>query len=288
MKSMTGYASRELLHEEFQASVEIKSCNNRYLDIHFHLPGVLGALEPPLRDMIKQRVSRGRVDVTIRYKCLESSELIHVDHHMLQQYARAFRTIIKETGIDDALRLEHFTAVGEILKPVDPQQGSPHDRQIIEMTEEMMDAFEESRRTEGKATRRDIVGQLESFTRAFEQVKQRSDALEQSLQEALTERFRQLIGEEYDQQRIYAETAVMLVKYSINEEIQRTESHLSQFCSQMEGGAPVGKRLDFLCQELNREVNTIASKSTMAEINHAVVAMKDHLENIREQLRNVE
>ncbi len=115
-----------------------------------------------------------------------------------------------------------------------------------------------------------------------------ADLLETKLHDNLTERFQKLLGEGYDEGRILQEVAVMLNKYTVNEEIQRIRSHLNQFKVVMDQDVAVGKKLDFICQELNREINTTASKSIIAEINQAVVSMKDSLENIREQLRNIE
>ncbi len=288
MKSMTGYASTEYQDDVFQVSLELKSHNNKYLDINVHLPGSINAMEPELRGIIKTKVSRGYVELLIRFRMLESNLELHVDRQALQRYADAFRDIIAAVGLDDQLRLDHFLQVEEVLKPVRGELPDSSRALITSLLLKLIDDHDAMRSAEGEATLRDIKEQLEGFSEAYRKVADKAGELEQSVQEVLRQRFEELLGSSYDENRILAETAVMLVKYSVNEEIKRIASHLDVFQSILASKGPVGKRLDFLCQELNREINTIASKSTMAEVNQAVVIMKDHLENIREQLRNVE
>lgn len=288
MKSMTGYAVTEYHDDILQISMELKSYNNKYLDINVHLPSLLNSLEPELRSMIKTKVSRGYVELSIRFRLLESNMELHVDHQALLRYAEAFREISASVGLHDELRLEHFLQTDEVIKPVRNELPESCMKLMSSLLDQLLDELNVMRAREGEATLRDIREQLEGFTRAFTDVSSRAEELEQSIKQLLKQRFEQLLESTYDEQRILAETAVMLVKYSINEELKRIASHLEVFASILSSEGPVGKRLDFLCQELNREINTIASKSTMAEVNQAVVTMKDHLENIREQLRNVE
>ncbi len=288
MKSMTGYAYREFQNEQFQAVLEIKSFNNRYLDISVHLPHILNALEPQFRDRVKQVVSRGHVDVMIRYKCLESETEIHVDHNAVRQYEKAFNEIMDITGIQEPLSLSHFLGIEDILKPLNSRENSGHDELLLEIFDKLLLEYDGVRDAEGKSTRRDIEEQLKGFSGSFNTAAALAGELESSLRKMLEDRFEELLGSEYDQNRVLSEVAVMLVKYSVNEEIKRIESHLEQFIRYLAEPGSLGKKLDFLCQELNREINTIASKSTIAEVNQAVVVMKEHLENIREQLRNVE
>lgn len=288
MNSMTGYAHREYQYEQFQLTIEVKSYNNRYLDISVHLPGILNPLEPELKTRVRDVVSRGHVDISLRYRSLESDVQVHVDHRAVEQYQRAFQEIIDLSGCSREVTLGDYLAIDEILKPIMPQGATAHGEEILSCFEEVLAEYQASREREGEATRQDILSQLEEFRTAFTLVRSRADQLETSLQELITKRFEQLLGDGYDENRVLAEVAVMLVKYSIHEELSRIDSHLDQFHQMISQPGASGKRLDFLCQELNREVNTIASKSTMAEVNQAVVAMKDHLENMREQLRNVE
>lgn len=285
---MTGYAVREVFHQQFYAQLEIKTCNNRYLDISVHLPIALNSLEQEIRKRVSSRVSRGRVDAAVRYRPLESEGEIHVDRSGVLQYLKAFHEIQHTAGLSTAVTLQDFLAAGDILKPVQTINASKHGEVLLEELEAVLDELDQARRTEGAAVRLDIEQQLEKFTHLFREVQGRGGELEQRLKGQLIERFEELTDGSYDENRVLSEVAVLLVKYSIHEELQRTESHLTQFSRYLEQTGAAGKKLDFLCQELNREINTIASKSTMAEVNQRVVEMKDHIENIREQLRNVE
>ncbi len=285
---MTGYAVREIHHQQFYAQLEIKTCNNRYLDISVHLPAALNSLEQEIRKRVSSKVSRGRVDAAVRYRPLESEGAIHVDRSGVLQYLRAFQEIQNTAGLSGEVTLQDFLAVGEMLKPVESYNVSEHGGVLLDEFEGLLDELNQTRRVEGAAVRKDIEGQLEGFTQLFSYVRGRSADLEQQLKKQLKERFEELTNGSYDENRVLSEVAVMLVKYSIHEELQRTESHLEQFARYLDQTEPIGKKLDFLCQELNREINTIASKSTIAEVNQHVVEMKDHVENIREQLRNVE
>jgi len=286
---MTGYAYRELQTEQFHATLQVKSCNNRYLDVRVFVPNILNPLETELRSRVSSRVSRGRVDVQINYRSLESEAEIHVDREAVRQYAEAFRTITETAGIDSSLSLDHFLiSAGDVLKPLNPEEGTRHQEELLAAFDQMLVSFDEQRLREGEATRQDVASLLSRFAASFSRVKTYADEIEDTLQKNLRQRFEQLVGDNYDENRILSEVAVLLMKYSIHEEIQRIDSHLDQFSNFLEGPGAVGKKIDFLCQELNREVNTIAAKSTIAEVNQAVVEMKDHIENIREQLRNVE
>ena len=288
LMGMTGYGSSEYLCERFSLIVEVKSYNNRYLDLQVNAPAYLSVFEQELRSQVREVIARGHVDVNIRMKILEADVAMHVDRPLVRKLREAFSEIAEEAGTAGTPELSHFLQHEDVLKMVRmPDVVEYHDP----VTQHLGIALEQcvaARRVEGRATEDDIRAQLAKFSTAFTCVTELADTLEQTLQTSLRERFAALVGEAYDEQRILQEVAVMLNRYTISEELQRIASHLEQFAWMLDTDDPVGKKLDFLCQELNREVNTIASKSTMAAVNQAVVAMKDSLENIREQLRNIE
>jgi uncharacterized protein (TIGR00255 family) len=149
-------------------------------------------------------------------------------------------------------------------------------------------AFEESRRREGAATEADILGHIGNIERSLERIAACVPELERSIKENLRARFQEVLGSAVDENRILSETAVLLMKYTISEELARLRSHLVEFKEETARNGAPGKKLDFLSQEINREINTIGSKSPIIEVSRAVVDMKDALENVREQLRNVE
>ncbi len=288
MKSMTGFGSSEFQNESFLLAIEIKSYNNRYLDIAFNAPSYLSLYEAAMKEMIKQVAARGHVEVNIRLKRFDSDVDIMVDESAVKKYLTAFNRIIEISGIHDVPRLTHFLHADDVLKMVRNQDASFYENILMEQLAIALEEFSHTKDREGEQTFKDIEQQLGQFEEQYSIVKQYAGMLEEKIQENLVSKFQQLLGDDYDESRILQEVAVMLMKYTVNEEISRIESHLIHFRADMVEDGPVGKRLDFLCQELNREINTIASKSVIGEVNQAVVYMKDSLENIREQLRNIE
>jgi len=288
MKSMTGYAYEEFQNDELHLLAEVKSYNNRYLDISVNLPGVLSPFEPEIRNLVKKTVQRGHVDVNIRMRQLQTHAELRIDADAVRNYRQAFQQIAEIAEIEDSPRLTHFLQADDLIKTVKQQDAEVFRSHIMPLLEDVLVKFNQSRIDEGFGTRSNIIQQIQAFRDNLKSIQDRSDELEARIRQLLLDKFEELLGKEYDETRFLSEVAVLMVKYSINEELQRVESHLLQFERFMHEDGPVGKKIDFLCQELNREINTIASKSTLVEINQAVVLMKDHLENIREQLRNVE
>lgn len=288
MISMTGYGVSEYQDDRIQISVEIKSYNNRYLDLSVYIPSYLNVFEAELRDLVRASVRRGHVDVNIRLRHLENDAQIVVDTQLASRYREAFSQIAQAAGIEDEPRLSDFLVSEELLKLVNDRDAGEYKQLVFDQTARALESFVESRRKEGARTYADIRGQLEGFEASFSEISGKADMLEHQLKAMLRSRFEELVGQQYEEGRILQEVALLLNKYTIHEEIQRLESHLKHFAEEMETEDAVGKRLDFLCQELNREINTIASKSIRADISQAVVTMKDMLENIREQLKNVE
>jgi uncharacterized protein (TIGR00255 family) len=288
MKSMTGYGNSEYQNELFRVSVEIKSYNNRYLDIHVNAPSYLSVFEQEIKNLVKTEVTRGHVDVNIRIKQLESNLDIVVDAQVVAKLKGAYKTIADIAGLDENPALSHYLSNEDAIKLVKNIDAEIYHQTVLEQIKTAMEPYCQTRAHEGQMTYADIIRNIKTFEDSYVIVCGQAELLETKLHDNLTERFQELLGEGYDEGRILQEVAVMLNKYTVNEEIQRIKSHLDQFKVVMDQDMAVGKKLDFICQELNREINTTASKSIIAEINQAVVSMKDSLENIREQLRNIE
>jgi uncharacterized protein (TIGR00255 family) len=288
MKSMTGFGYAEHRGERIHASVELKSYNNRYLDININLPGYLSPLEPFVRGYLGERVSRGRVDVYIKLKDQDAPVDVTLDHQAVRAYREVLRQLAEEAGIPDQPEISDFLRLEGVIS-MDRETDIDRYTEVLEpILTEAYETFDANRREEGAATTRDIerlVGVLES---GVEMVAGWSGELETRLREHVRGRFSEVVGDDYDEDRVYTEIASLLVRYSINEELSRLRSHLTGFRTAMEQDGAVGKKLDFIGQEINREVNTVGSKSFIAEVNGTVVEMKDAVENIREQLRNVE
>jgi len=285
---MTGYAYREFQDETIQIALELKSYNNRYLDINVNSPPFLSPLEPGIRNYLKEKVRRGKVEVFIRIKELQENIKVHVDVNAAREYGEALKQLTETLELDEGPRLSHYLRLEGIFKQVKDRDIDRLEVIVMGELEKVFSEFHASRSAEGAATAGDILHNLELFEESVVIIEYHASELESYIRDELTKRFKDLVGESYDENRILSETAVLMMKYSIGEETSRIRSHLEQFRIIMNGENAVGKRLDFICQELNREINTIGSKSNIVQINQSVVGAKDALEKIREQLRNVE
>lgn len=288
MKSMTGYAYRERQDGSITVSVEIRGYNNRFLDLAVYLPPWLSSLEMRARQYLASRFSRGKIDVSIRLKEHNAGILVSVNTEAARAYEKAIAELASVLKIEqkpDLNLLLNLEGVLEIEKGRDDEKYWKH---IEEVLTEASDQFEAERLREGKHTGEDILSQIAVLEDAVKTVAALGPELEASITENLKLRFRELLGDRIDENRVLAETAVLLMKYTISEEISRLSSHLQEFRLEAGRNPSPGKKLDFLCQEINREINTIGSKTPLLEVSRAVVVMKNALENVREQLRNVE
>jgi len=288
MISMTGYSYREYQDERVNLALELKSYNNRYLDIVVNAPPFLSPLEPAIRNYLKSRIVRGRVEISLRVKELEEDLEVYIDQSAAKEYAAALRRLAETVGLQEEPRLSHFLRLEGVIKPVKNRDLEWFEKLVLQELEAAASEFVRSRQTEGESTDADVRALMQSLEAYLATIEAHSVKLEEYIRNQLTERFKELVGENYDENRILSETAVMLMKYSVGEETVRMRSHLDQFMNYMQESGGVGKKLDFICQEMHREINTIGSKSNIIAINQAVVEAKDALEKIREQLRNVE
>ena len=287
MVSMTGFAFGEASVGSVRMTSELKSYNNRYLDLILSLPPVLAAWEPSLRESLGASIPRGRVEFTVRLKDAGESAGVEVNVGLAKEYQRALRTLARETGARGKLGLERLAALPGVLGAAREQDAAALRTSAELLLGRLLGEFHAARTSEGSRLEADIRRQLEVITAGRKAVAAQSGKMEAAFRETLQKKFRELSAD-FDEQRILSETALLLVRYGINEELVRLESHETAFRALLTDSRPVGKKLDFLCQELGREINTIGSKTTFAEVQHQVVAMKDALENMREQLRNVE
>ncbi|MFO7731167.1 MAG: YicC/YloC family endoribonuclease [Spirochaetia bacterium] len=288
MISMTGYSYREYQDERVNLALELKSYNNRYLDIVVNAPPFLSPLEPAIRNYLKSKIVRGRVEISLRVKELEEDLEVYIDQRAATQYAAALRRLAETVGLQEEPRLNHFLRLEGVIKPVKNRDLEWFEKLVLQELEAAATEFIRSRQTEGETTDADIRSLMQSLEANLATIEAHSVKLEEYIRNQLTERFKELVGDNYDENRILSETAVMLMKYSVGEETVRMRSHLEQFMNYMQETGGIGKKLDFICQEMHREINTIGSKSSIIAINQAVVEAKDALEKIREQLRNVE
>lgn len=288
IKSMTGFAHRDLNSDGLRGSIELKSYNNRFLDLSISLPPYISRLEPRFRDFIAQRVTHGKVEFWLRLRELDVPLSVSADLAAAASVGKVLADIAKACGIQEPVRLGNILAFDGVVA----YERDVDEEELWTRLEPDLAAcfaeYEESRRREGDATAADIARQLERIAGAVGVVRARVPEIETAIRSQLAQKFRDVLGDAVDEGRVLAEIAALLVKYTVNEEIARLDAHIASFRRISARDDAPGKKLDFLCQEMNREVNTIGSKSILLAVSEAVVELKDAIENVREQLRNIE
>jgi uncharacterized protein (TIGR00255 family) len=288
MKSMTCYAYRELSKDNITVSVEIKGYNSRFLDLSIYLPSRLSSMEPWIREYISSRFSRGKVEAGIRVREEGAPVLVSINENAAMTYRKAISGLAKTLGLNEESSLGLIIGLEGVLE-TETDRNVERYRSLIEpVLAEAMDQAEAERAREGRHTMEDVLVHVCILEDSVKIISSHVPELEASIKENLRARFNELLGDKIDETRILSETAVLLMKYTISEELSRLSSHLKEFRLEIERNPCPGKKLDFLSQEINREINTIGSKTPVFEVSMVVVEMKNALENIREQLRNVE
>jgi len=287
MRSMTGYSYAEFQDDKIKLAAELKSYNNRFLDISVNAPPALQGAENAIRKYLGDRIARGKVEFFLKIKTLSSQLMVTVDEGAVFAYMDAFNRIKELSGVNDDVSLSQLIRADGVLNRDTELDPAIFDTYVFPLLEKVYEEYDATCLKEGENTKADILKHLAVIEENVRAVEAQAGRFEELLRKNVYDRFQQLLGDAVDESRVYAETAVLLVKYTINEELVRLKSHLEAFHKALESDEPVGRKLDFICQELNREINTIGSKSMMVEVDKAVVALKDALENIREQVRNV-
>ncbi len=285
---MTGYGFGEYAAEGLSVSVEIKGYNNRYLDINVNLPSALGGYEAMLRELVTAVCRRGRVDLYLRYHDSEETPTITFSPKTVHAVAEGLRQLSAAAGVSGEVRLEHLMRLDGVVGVERAEPDGRLEAGIKAAVAGAIGSFDEARTREGQAMYADIMENLKGIETAAQKISHIAPKIEEQITANLKERFTELLGQEADLTRVYGEVAVQLTKATISEELVRMESHIAAFRTIVEQRDSIGKKLDFLSQELNREINTIGSKNILADIGGLVVDAKDKIERIREQLRNVE
>jgi uncharacterized protein (TIGR00255 family) len=288
MKGMTGFASQEIAEQDIFVSIEMKGYNSRFLDIFVNLPPFLSSMEAEIRGYIASRFKRGKVELTLRVRELDADVVVAINHRAVKAYHDSILALARDLGLEEKPDLALLLGMEGALEIEKKRDEGRYRGIIAPLLEKTADRFEAERLREGKSAQEDILSHIAVLETGLVTVASYAPVMEAAIQENLRTRFAELLGDKIDENRILAETAALLVKHSISEELSRLSSHLEEFRLETGRNPSPGKKLDFLCQEINREINTIGSKTPLLEVSRAVVDMKDALENIREQLRNVE
>lgn len=288
MRSMTGYASVERTSSDRELVVEVRSVNNRYLEMYLNLPSFLTVLEPEIKSLVSAAATRGKVEVSVRLREYRENLEIHVDDRAVRAAGDALREIGRIAGIEKAPTYAEILAFDGIIHTERRLDAREFRDDVLDATREALEQWNETRLREGVATRADIEQQVLRLETAVSVFEGHGPETEKLLFRTVREKFRDVLGDEAEEQRVYAEAAALIVKHATGEEVARLHSHVEALRELLGSTQPVGKRLDFICQEMNREINTTGSKTILSAVQTAVVDAKDAVEAIREQARNVE
>ena len=291
IKSMTGYGTGNASLGDTVVSVEIKAVNSKFLDAKLYSPPEFHGLEMEIKKRLRQSISRGRVEVFLNYDgdSIDSGKKLMIDWALADQYFQAFQSFKERFGIHQDPNLSMLTGAKEVItvsrKGADPGETW---KKLEPGFDAALKVLDDMRQEEGKALAIDLAGRCNLIRELTQKIAKIVPQTVEAYREKLEERIGAIAPQELDQNRLNQEVCYFTDRCDVSEEITRLKSHIQQFLRFLESSEPVGRRLDFLLQEMNRETNTVGSKSGSAEVSHTVVEIKGELEKLREQVQNVE
>lgn len=291
MKSMTGYGKGEASNESRKVTIEIKSVNNRFLDINTRFPKSLSYVEDTVKKQVQEVVKRGTLDVYYTYEVTgDTDKVVEADIPLAGEYLAAMRKIKDELGLPDDITAMSVLRMPDVLTVTAAEDDREEIKALFEKAaKEAVASLDAMRVIEGRSAKTDLAKLVGNIITSLKSVITRAPLVVVDYRDKLSKRIAELLDQPaVDETRIATEVAVFADKCDINEEISRLTSHIDQFTKALESGEPQGRRLDFLSQEMNREINTMGSKANDLELSKLVIEMKNELEKIKEQIRNVE
>jgi uncharacterized protein (TIGR00255 family) len=289
---MTGYGRSEKQNGQFACKAEVRSVNNRFIEVNTRLPKFLSALELPLKKLIKSKCARGSFDLflTLEKEDAAGADLeIKPNLSLATQYFEAFKKIKDELGLAGDMPIEALLGVKDIIKTEPLTLDTSQEEMILETVEDALSALIKMRQEEGNNLQRDLVGRLQEIHQLTQKIQERQPVVLEEYRNRLKDKIKTLTeGMELDETRLAQETALMADRCDISEEITRLGSHFEQFNAMFEKAGPIGRKMEFITQEINRETNTIGSKSVDFQVSQNVIEIKSLLEKIREQIQNIE
>jgi len=291
MKSMTGYGRGQGTFEGRDITVEIRAVNHRYFDCTVKAGRMYGYLEDPVKKAAQARVARGKLDIFVTVDNSHSDDVVvECNEAVVKAYLNSMRSLCADYALRDDISVTAIARFPEVFS-VTTQQADAEELtgDVLAVTEIALNEFDAMRMREGKKLCDDMLARCDTIEEMVDKVRELSPRTVQAYQEKLTARITEILGStNFDQQRMLTEVAVFADRIAVDEELVRLKSHLSQARSMLSSDTAVGRKLDFLVQEFNREANTIGSKASDLEITRLVVDIKAEIEKIREQVQNLE
>ena len=292
IRSMTGFGRAELVGDDFEVVAEVRSVNNRFLDIQVKLPKQFYHLEHEVKNLVKNFISRGRINVYVNLK-YENGDIpngLEIDDSAVRLYLKLLQNLKKKYKLSGKIKLDHLLNFSDIFtfEVAEKYKKETWDT-ILKAIEKALANFSSMREKEGRELEADLRKRIESLERTVSQIESIAYSRRQSDLENLRERVRQLLNDEnIDEQRLHTEIALMVNRMDVTEECVRFKSHNKIFLDALVSDVAVGKKLNFILQEMTREANTMGAKANHSEIAHLVVSLKEEIEKIREQVQNIE
>lgn len=291
IKSMTGFGRCEAAENNRKFTVEIKAVNHRYLDVNIKMPKPLNYFESAIRNELKKYISRGKVDVFIACEDLSRHTCtVHYNKETAEEYLRYLRRMAEEFGLEDDVRVSTLSRYPEVFTM--EEAGADEEelwRELQKAVEGAAKMFVESRVTEGEHLKQDLLEKLEGMLKLVDLIAERSPQLVAEYRRRLEEKVKDLLGDNtVDESRLLTEVTIFADKICVDEEIVRLRSHIETTRSALLEGGSIGRKLDFIAQEMNREANTTLSKANDLEISNCAIELKTEIEKVREQIQNIE
>ncbi|MDF1495062.1 YicC/YloC family endoribonuclease [Caproiciproducens sp. CPB-2] len=291
IKSMTGFGRCEEMISGRDIIVEIKSVNHRYFEFSSRITRGYGFLDEKLKSYLQSKISRGKIDVYASIETMENTDAqVLVNHSLAAGYVNALRELAQRYNLRDDISVGTVSRYSDIFTV----HKAPEDEQIIwdsvrQVTDRALTAFLKMREIEGERLKADVLQRAETILQTVGKIEERSPQTVSEYQQKLTQKLTELLSDSnIDEQRILTETAIFADKIAVSEETVRLRSHFEQFSNMLNSNEAIGRKLDFIVQEMNREANTIGSKCIDSQIAYMVVDIKAEVEKIREQIQNIE
>ncbi len=291
VRSMTGFGRFETDTKERKITVEMKGVNHRYLELSIKLPKKLSFFEVRIRTLLKQYISRGKVDVFITYEDVsEGRSSVHYNEDLAAEYFMALTKMSERFGIENDVKTSLLAQLPEVFTL---QEQTQDEEELFEFVEQVIEKaagqFVEMREKEGTHLKKDILFKLDGMIKCVEQIEERSPKILEEYKKKLSDKITELLGDvSIDETRITTEVTIFADKICVDEETVRLKAHIKSMKDTLEDGLNIGRKLDFIAQEMNREANTILSKANDLTITELAIQLKTEIEKIREQIQNIE
>ena len=291
IRSMTGFGRCEIQSGEKKFTVEMKGVNHRYLDVNIRMPKKLYFFETAIRSYLKKYIQRGKVDIFVTYEdLLEGQMSLKYNEALASEYLDYFRQMEEKFGLENDVRISALSRYPEVFTM---EEQDVDEEEMWNGLREALDGacvqFVSARETEGEKLREDLIGKLDDMKAVVEKIEERSPQILSEYREKLEEKVKELLADtQIDESRIAAEVVLFADKICTDEEIVRLKSHIDHMKSTLQAGEGIGRKLDFIAQEMNREANTILSKANDLTVSNYGIDLKTEIEKVREQIQNIE